>query len=192
MALSAACFANLRYEEASATRCISNLLAAGFRRLEADVFWDASRTHWSLCPVELESSGEVLTTSESQSASATGRSSLPLRARQTDELSSQSAATSLSSVSIADATSTVTASADATTTALDGAGTSTAIMDGSAIQVGPYTCTPSMDFDLLLSILSARLTDVSTLRLCLLTRVVPRIQNPSSVSSTADNLADSH
>lgn len=111
--------------------------------------------------MELGGSSPELTTSTSALPAVTDLAAVPLSVRQNEELTSQTAATSLSSVSIADASNTVTVSADATTTALDGTGTSTAYIDGSAIQIGGYTCTPTTDFDLLLSILSARLTDVS-------------------------------
>ena len=66
----------MRYDSASATKCVSNLLAAGFRRLEVDLYWDVSRTSWSFCPVRL---GEVepqlsvtqdSTTSQTRSTSA--------------------------------------------------------------------------------------------------------------------------
>jgi hypothetical protein len=56
VSLTAACFPRNRYDSASATKCVSNLLAAGFRRLEVDLFWDVSRTSWSFCPVQL---GEI-------------------------------------------------------------------------------------------------------------------------------------
>ncbi|KAF2723372.1 hypothetical protein K431DRAFT_337609 [Polychaeton citri CBS 116435] len=54
VSLAAACFGNRRYEDAAAAKCMSNLLATGFRRLDVDLYWDASRLVWSLCPVELE------------------------------------------------------------------------------------------------------------------------------------------
>jgi hypothetical protein len=54
--LTVACFPGNRYDSASAIKCVSNLLAAGFRRLEVDLYWDVSRTSWSFCPVQL---GEV-------------------------------------------------------------------------------------------------------------------------------------
>ncbi|KAM0709211.1 hypothetical protein Q7P35_003248 [Cladosporium inversicolor] len=76
VSISAACFPRKRYDSASATKCVSNLLAAGFRRLEVDLYWDVSRTSWSFCPVQL---GEIepqlsvtqdSTTSQTRSASA--------------------------------------------------------------------------------------------------------------------------
>lgn len=59
VSLTQACFPRQRYELAEGTRCISNLLAVGFRRLYIDLYWDASGSSWSLCPVELGPLGEL-------------------------------------------------------------------------------------------------------------------------------------
>ncbi|KAK0962815.1 Maintenance of telomere capping protein 6 [Friedmanniomyces endolithicus] len=67
VSLKAACFPNKRYEDATAARCISNLLATGFRRIEVDIYWDTSRRLWSLCPVQL---GNTSTLSNSTMTSA--------------------------------------------------------------------------------------------------------------------------
>ncbi|KAK0275951.1 Maintenance of telomere capping protein 6 [Friedmanniomyces endolithicus] len=73
VSLTAACFPNKRYEDATAARCISNLLATGFRRIEADIYWDTSRRLWSLCPVQLGNtstlSNSTMTTAEPSSRS---------------------------------------------------------------------------------------------------------------------------
>ncbi|KAF2279397.1 uncharacterized protein EI97DRAFT_481753 [Westerdykella ornata] len=53
ISLRAACFAQQKYEDTAFRRCFSNLLAAGFRRFVVDVFWDAGRGVWGLCPVEV-------------------------------------------------------------------------------------------------------------------------------------------
>jgi hypothetical protein len=34
-------------------KCVSNLLAVGFRRFDVDVYWDTARGIWSLCPASL-------------------------------------------------------------------------------------------------------------------------------------------
>lgn len=139
---------------------ISNLLKAGFRRLEIDVYWDASRSQWSLCPVELGNSDQVLTTSKSHSPTATA---VPLAPRSmSDQLTAQSAATSLSSVSIANPSSTSTLGAGGVSTAAGSTATSAPHVDGTAIQIGGFTCTSTMDFELLLMVVSGRLTEVST------------------------------
>ena len=58
ISLTAACFSNNRYIAGPAQRCFSNLLAIGFHRYEIDVYWDASRRLWSLCPAEMGGADE--------------------------------------------------------------------------------------------------------------------------------------
>ncbi|PVH83295.1 hypothetical protein DL98DRAFT_513197 [Cadophora sp. DSE1049] len=55
VSLRAACFSGNRYEDDSAGNCVSNLLAAGFRRFELDLYWDEGRSVWSFCPVSIPS-----------------------------------------------------------------------------------------------------------------------------------------
>lgn len=59
VSVSAACFANNRYEDYATVTCISNLLTAGFRRLHIDLYWDAGRRRWSFCPVSLPTPEEA-------------------------------------------------------------------------------------------------------------------------------------
>ncbi|CAL5869873.1 uncharacterized protein PFLUO_LOCUS4104 [Penicillium psychrofluorescens] len=49
--LSAACFGNGIYDEKAAAKCISNLLAVGYRRLILDIYWSVERRTWTFCPV---------------------------------------------------------------------------------------------------------------------------------------------
>ena len=53
VSLTQACFVNNRFEHNAFLKCFSNLLGVGFSRFEVDVYWDALRSVWSLCPVEL-------------------------------------------------------------------------------------------------------------------------------------------
>jgi len=53
VSLRAACFYENRYEDDNAGNCVSNLLAAGFRRFELDLYWDQGRSVWSFCPVSI-------------------------------------------------------------------------------------------------------------------------------------------
>jgi hypothetical protein len=48
---SAACFAQNHYEDHEFGKCLSNLMAGGFRLLELDVYWDQTRRIWGFCPV---------------------------------------------------------------------------------------------------------------------------------------------
>ncbi|PNS21054.1 hypothetical protein CAC42_3391 [Sphaceloma murrayae] len=51
--LTSACFSDRRYDDYTARRCLSNLLATGFRRIIIDVYWDALSSQWSLCPAAI-------------------------------------------------------------------------------------------------------------------------------------------
>lgn len=53
VSLRAACFGNNVYDKYSAAKCISNLLAIGYRRLLVDLYWSAERRSWSFCPVSV-------------------------------------------------------------------------------------------------------------------------------------------
>ncbi|KAF2109904.1 hypothetical protein BDV96DRAFT_604388 [Lophiotrema nucula] len=81
ISLQGACFAHNQYENKAFQKCISNLLASGFRRYLVDVYWDPGRNVWSLCPAQLppgdadsdqEQSPSVLTVSSSVYADRRG------------------------------------------------------------------------------------------------------------------------
>lgn len=148
--LQAACFGDGSYEEIAAAKCISNLLVSGFRRLEADVFWDASRSVWSLCPVEL--GGAALTTSTSV-ATATS-----LEKRQEGGVLSESSAAS-TTVIASSVKSTATLAVDPATTSMVGSSQSSDsdVSGGTLIKAGSYSCTKSTDWTLLVNILSAHM-----------------------------------
>ncbi|MBE7182426.1 MAG: C-type lectin domain-containing protein, partial [Terriglobus roseus] len=57
ISLRTACFADGVYDAGGATRCFSNLLAAGYRRYTLDVYWDVDRSTWNLCPVQIGNVG---------------------------------------------------------------------------------------------------------------------------------------
>ncbi|OBT47669.1 hypothetical protein VE00_02267 [Pseudogymnoascus sp. WSF 3629] len=54
VSLTAACFGDRVIGEGELARCFSNLLSVGFRRFELDLYWDAGRSLWSFCPVEMK------------------------------------------------------------------------------------------------------------------------------------------
>lgn len=62
VSVTAACFGNGTYSAIAAGKCISNLLAAQYRRLVLDIYWDASARQFSLCPVQLPNSAGATTT----------------------------------------------------------------------------------------------------------------------------------
>ncbi|KAJ5604402.1 hypothetical protein N7510_009556 [Penicillium lagena] len=57
--LSAACFGNRIYDEKAAAKCISNLLAVGYRRLILDIYWSVERRKWTFCPVIVPARADV-------------------------------------------------------------------------------------------------------------------------------------
>ncbi|GIZ37194.1 hypothetical protein CKM354_000065100 [Cercospora kikuchii] len=179
VALSAACFGNRRYEESTAAKCLSNLLVSGFRRIEADVYWDASRSTWSLCPVELGGSGESLTSSASLAATPSAGLSrrlaaadngagrdvpLLLQQRQNDEALNPSTPPATTVTASDTISSTATLLSNPTSPATGGIfePTDPDAGDGTLIQAGSYSCTTSTDFALLISIISAHIVNTDT------------------------------
>lgn len=69
MSLKAACFGNNVFRTSSATKCISNLLAVGYRRLSIDLYWSPDRRAWSFCPVAIPTEPPSGTASSSSASS---------------------------------------------------------------------------------------------------------------------------
>ncbi|GAM82216.1 hypothetical protein ANO11243_001950 [Dothideomycetidae sp. 11243] len=78
VALRAACFAEDRYEDASAQKCLSNLLATGFRRIIVDLYWNPFTSQWTLCPAALPSLNQSSTSAQSSTVSTISSSSSQL------------------------------------------------------------------------------------------------------------------
>lgn len=55
MSVTTACFGNRIFAEDSATNCVSNLLATGYRRFLVDLYWSSERRQWTFCPVAIPS-----------------------------------------------------------------------------------------------------------------------------------------
>lgn len=53
VSLRAACFGDNVFDKNSTAKCMSNLLAVGYRRLLVDLYWSAERRSWSFCPVSV-------------------------------------------------------------------------------------------------------------------------------------------
>ena len=120
VSLRAACFSTNRYEDASFQKCFSNLLAVGLRRFVIDVYWDALRGEWSLCPAEVPTPGDlgggsstapVPTTSLSTSVSSTSagveRSASSIGFKRQEASSSSNTESTASTSSSASSSSTV-------------------------------------------------------------------------------------
>lgn len=91
MFLSTACFAHGRYEQNDAIRCISNLLAVGFRKLVVDLYWDATRQSWGFCPVAIPASTENLHTASVSLPLTTSDDGAPALAQINDSVFDSSA-----------------------------------------------------------------------------------------------------
>lgn len=177
--LTRACFAANQYEHNAFQKCFSNLLAVGFRRFVADVYWDPLRQEWSLCPVEMPrsdgdpsdggevqvSTGQTVVPSSDTSKAVIPVSTVPVppggKKRQetsTSDLplapqSSVPPTSSSSSVS-----SSVSASASPSPTIITFPNPNGAPM----LQIGNYNCTSQTTFDLLTGILNNFLESTST------------------------------
>ncbi|PGH23498.1 hypothetical protein AJ80_02452 [Polytolypa hystricis UAMH7299] len=66
ISISTACFGHKVYAEDAAEQCISNLIAAGYRRLVADLYWSAERRRWTFCPVNIPVQSAHTKTSRSE------------------------------------------------------------------------------------------------------------------------------
>lgn len=55
VSLTSACFAHGIFEDSQAEKCISNLLAAQFRRFVVDLYWHPSSRQFMFCPVSISS-----------------------------------------------------------------------------------------------------------------------------------------
>lgn len=98
VSLTEACFSSNRYEDSAARRCLSNLLAVGFKRITVDLYWDVGRGLWSLCPVEIPESASsdddatvsIISSTADATLSSVLMSTAGLEPRQTAALSSAS------------------------------------------------------------------------------------------------------
>lgn len=188
-----ACFANKRYEDASAVKCFSNLLAVGFQRFEIDLFWDVSRGIWSLCPVELGGMNSnanvtnraIATTSQTSLRSVASekealdrqnqlspRQEHHLTKRQpsslTRSLTVPSTKTQLSRIGLATSASTTKTLSSTglpstnSTTGIGHSSTTTPPAAGTVFDVGPYSCTSSINLELLTQVMVSHLDSTQT------------------------------
>lgn len=117
VSLSSACFANGLYARQDAAKCISNLLAVGYRRLVVDLYWSVERRTWTFCPVEIPAKVDVRVSTYTSTAT---------------EASTTSTIT----------TETATTTSDAGTTAVTGYVDS---HGDTVYELGPYRCTNDLD-----------------------------------------------
>ena len=156
MILQAVCFAENRFEDQAAKKCLSNLLAAGFRRIILDLYWNPFLDQWSLCPAALPSQdpgsarSSVLSTTSLSASAPSGVLALTQSPGTT-----ASGAAGHSSLNVRQITSALSSSAKSSATSAMPTSTSEPIASPSEVpgspglyQIGPYQCTTSVDIDL--------------------------------------------
>ncbi|KAI9841551.1 MAG: hypothetical protein M1838_003516 [Thelocarpon superellum] len=168
---SAACFAHQVYEDDGARQCASDLISIGYRQFLLDLYWDARRQLWSLCPVSIpdlatDTTAVASTASHNESSTARSDVSIPtplitasmshnaplshatpttaLSARQVDLNSSLTTP----STSGSNATSSLSSPLATTRTS----STSTSTSTSALYELGPYTCTASLNISLLIEV----------------------------------------
>ncbi|KAL3474993.1 hypothetical protein BJX99DRAFT_230703 [Aspergillus californicus] len=61
ISLQAACFGGNKFARSAAEKCLSNLLAVGYRRFNIDIYWSPELWRWILCPVSIPQGVHVVT-----------------------------------------------------------------------------------------------------------------------------------
>ncbi|KAJ5175825.1 uncharacterized protein N7482_001702 [Penicillium canariense] len=133
VSLSSACFGNGLYDRKDAAKCISNLLAVGYRRLVVDLYWSVERRTWTFCPVEIPARADVIVSAYTST---------------TTEASTTSTTTET-------ATTTSGAEAAAITGYTDSHG-------DTVYEVGPYRCTNDLDLYRLSEVLVGYFQDTAS------------------------------
>ncbi|KAK8207231.1 lectin C-type domain-containing protein [Phyllosticta capitalensis] len=192
VSLAAACFSGHDYKETTAKTCLSNLLEVGFRRILVDLYWDAGRGIWSLCPVEIPESAASDDDSAVGSATTSAEASLISVTMDDKTLVGRQEPTSTLPSSVAGSpTSTGTITASATSTHPPAK-----IVHQSGetlVEVDAYNCSSTLDISSITSILADYLESTSDTIHASLLYLTLNIHAASSSSSTAASApASSH
>ncbi|KAF9693433.1 hypothetical protein EKO04_008635 [Ascochyta lentis] len=174
VSLTQACFVENQFEHNAFQKCFSNLLGVGFPRFEVDVYWDALRSVWSLCPVELpqddtdaQSDAPVISgptvsvstgTANARIPETTATMPAPLRLRQDSLAFSQSEPVSVTSVNPLSSVSSISTSPFAEPTVIS----YPTVKGPPILQIGLYNCTSQMTLGLLTGLLEDFLDATST------------------------------
>ncbi|CEL00674.1 Putative Lectin C-type domain protein (AFU_orthologue; AFUA_2G12590) [Aspergillus calidoustus] len=67
----AACFGDNVFERSAAEKCLSNLIAVGYRRFNLDVYWSTELRRWLLCPVSIPQDVRIVTASPDATPTST-------------------------------------------------------------------------------------------------------------------------
>ena len=174
VSLTQACFVNNQFEHNAFKRCLSNLLGIGFPRFDIDVYWDALRSVWSLCPVELPEddaevqnnapvvSGPTISVSTGFASArvpeTTATMPAPFNLRQDGLVSSQIAASLSTIVDQVSSSTNEISSAFAQPTVIS----HPTIEGPPLLQIGRYNCTSQMTLGLLTGLLEDFLGETAT------------------------------
>ncbi|KZM21558.1 Maintenance of telomere capping protein 6 [Ascochyta rabiei] len=174
VSLTQACFVDNQFEHNAFQKCFSNLLGVGFPRFEVDVYWDALRSVWSLCPVELplndtevQSDAPVISgptisvstgTANARVPETTATMPAPLKVRQGGSASSQSELSSVTVENPLPSSSPGPTSPSAQPTIIS----FPTVKGPPILQIGRYNCTSQMTLGLLTGLLEDFLDKTST------------------------------
>lgn len=156
ISLTTACFANKRYDDAAAQKCFSNLLTMGFRRIDVDLYWDAGRHAWTLCPAEI-SIGNARPASSATAASSATSTSVGVASVQPRGRSASVERRPASSPE-AGASSTKAAALSGPSSPSQTVSAAPSQTDGSLVEIGPYECSSTIDLTTLTDVLSGYFT----------------------------------
>lgn len=173
-----ACFGNNLFDSQAAVRCFSNLLAAGYRRFTWDIYWDEFRRVHSFCPIRMPQSDiDGVTSATTQmlfgsseltvsDAVITGRAIAQAYLRDHNEVHTtrsehtkrQESGTAVSSAADEDVepvTSLVLTlgGSETTSTNIAPESTPTTSSPNDLINLGSYSCSPSIDLPILAAVL---------------------------------------
>ena len=160
--LTSACFSNGTYTASVAGKCVSNLLAARFRRLILDLYWDERNGQFGFCPVTIPAAFANDYESTSLTASALSSASLERAVRQARATSARTTSSTASSVTDGPSNATSSSSSSlASTTAQPSTATLPSINGETLYALGPYACSPSLDLPFFISVISGYLSATS-------------------------------
>ncbi|KAK2742822.1 hypothetical protein FQN57_005113 [Myotisia sp. PD_48] len=151
ISVSAACFGLGVYEDEGTAKCISNLLAVGYRRLYFDVYWSSGRRQWGFCPVAIPANAVGVTpipTSPVASAAAPTITTGTISAVESEDGTSSNLSlspTMTGDLEAGSSVSPVAAHREVPTTATG---------SGAVLyNLGPYSCTQSINLSVLINVL---------------------------------------
>ncbi|KAF1976685.1 hypothetical protein BU23DRAFT_528423 [Bimuria novae-zelandiae CBS 107.79] len=170
VSLRAACFGTNQYEDTEFQKCFSNLLAVGLRRFVIDVYWDALRATWSLCPAEIPPPSGSSGTSSTASVPTVSLSSIsPTIEGVVASVSPTGSSLKPSSVSSSTATSATSPSASSATPSTSSSASPppgappVQFLGGNILyELGDYNCTSTMTLNYLTGIFSDFLEATAT------------------------------